>query len=269
MRLLVATFREPQRKGGPGSYHFQRKTEDPIDTQALGGYGNPARSIGLIYSTFRPSDDACIYSLFVPGNLFAVVSLRQLSELVRHILNDAVFAEECATFANEIEQALAKYGRIHDKGGEVWAYEVDGFGNQVFMDDANSPSLCSLPYLGCVAADDPRYLRTRARAWSPANPYFFHGNAADGIGSPHSGLDTVWPMSIITSAITSVNDVEMWQCLRWIKRTHAGTGFIHESFNKDKPAQFTRPWFAWANSFFGELILKLSKERPAILARTQ
>jgi meiotically up-regulated gene 157 (Mug157) protein len=268
MRLVVTTFREQQRLHGPGSYHFQRRSEIPIDTQALGGYGNPARPVGLIYSMFRPSDDACLYSLFVPGNLFAMVSLRQLEEMATHILNDSAFASECSAFASEIEVALKRYGRIRDAQGEVWAYEVDGFGNQLFMDDANTPGLCGLPYLGCCALDDPLYLRTRARAWSSANPYFIQGSAGEGIGSPHVDLNTVWPMSFITRAITSTDDQEIWQCLRWIKATHAGTGFIHETFNKDNPAQFSRPWFAWANSYFGELMLKLNKEHPEVLKRT-
>lgn len=268
MHTVVATLREQQRTHGPGPYHFQRKSEVPIDTQALGGYGNPARPIGLVYSMFRPSDDACMYSLFVPGNHLAVVSLRQLAEMAGHVLNDPAFASQCSTFAAEIEVALRQYGLIREAQAELWAYEVDGFGNQLFMDDANSPSLCALPYLGCCAPNDPIYLRTRARAWSMSNPYFIRGSAAEGIGSPHVDLNTVWPMSYITRAITSTDSDEIWHCLRWIKMTQAGTGFIHESLNKDNPAQFTRPWFAWANSYFGELIVKLSQERPSVLQRT-
>jgi meiotically up-regulated gene 157 (Mug157) protein len=266
MRLVVATFREQQRKQGLGSYHFQRSTEVPTDTQALGGYGNPARPIGLIYSMFRPSDDACIFPLFVPANLFAIVSLRHLADMADAILHDAAFASECRAFATEIESALTKHGRVEDKAhGEVWAYEVDGFGNQLFMDDANLPGLLGLPYLGCCKLDDPLYRRTRARALSELNPYFFRGKAAEGIGGPHEGLDMIWPMSIIMQALTSSDDGEIRQCLRWIKGTHAGTGFMHEAFHKDDPTHFTRSWFAWANSLFGELVVRLSQERPEIL----
>jgi meiotically up-regulated gene 157 (Mug157) protein len=102
-------------------------------------------------------------------------------------------------------------------------------------------------------------------AWSTSNPYFFKGSAAEGIGGPHVGLDMIWPMSIIMCALTSTDQEEIRQCLRWLKTTHADTGFIHEAFNKDNPAQFTRSWFAWANSLFGELIVKLSRERPSLL----
>jgi uncharacterized protein len=269
MRLVVGTLREQQRKSGPGSYHFQRKTEVPTDTQALGGWGNPARPVGLIYSMFRPSDDACLYPLFVPANLFAIVSLRQLAEMSGGILHDDALAAECTTFASEVERALAKYGKVLDPvHGEIWAYEVDGFGNQLVMDDANVPGLLSLPYLGCCALNDPLYLRTRARMLSTSNPYFFKGRAAEGIGGPHVGLDMIWPMSIIMRALTSTDDAEIGQCLRWIKTTHAGTGFIHEAFHKDNPAQFTRSWFAWGNSLFGELMVRLSQERPGLLKKS-
>jgi meiotically up-regulated gene 157 (Mug157) protein len=265
MRLVVATFREQQRKQGMGPYHFQRRTEVPTDTLALGGYGNPARPVGMIYSMFRPSDDACRYSLFVPANLFAVVSLRRLAEMSKEVLHDAAFAGECDTLAREVETAVTKYGRGKEADGEAWAYEVDGYGNQLFMDDANIPGLLSLPYLGCCPLEDSVYQRTRQGALSDRNPYFFKGSSAEGIGGPHVGLDMIWPMGIITRALTSRDEAEIRQCLAWIKATNAGTGFIHEAFNKDDPGQFTRSWFAWGNSLFGELIVKLSEERPGLL----
>jgi meiotically up-regulated gene 157 (Mug157) protein len=266
MRLIVATFREQQRKNGPGPYHFQRKTEVPTDTQALGGFGNPALPVGMIYSMFRPSDDACIYSFYVPSNLFAVMTLRQLAEMATEILHDAAFAAECKTLASEVEAALQKYAHMKDAGEEeFWAFEVDGYGNQLFLDDANIPGLLSLPYLGCCQKEDPVYRHTRKRALSEKNPYFFRGTAAAGIGGPHEGLNMIWPMALIVQALTSENDAEIRQCLHWLKTTHAGTGFMHESFDKDDPAKFTRAWFAWANSLFGELIVQLSDERPELL----
>jgi hypothetical protein len=266
MRLVLGTFREQQRKKGPGPYHFQRKTEVPTDTQALGGFGNPARPVGMIYSMFRPSDDACMYSFYVPSNLFAVASLRQLAEMATEILKDGEFARKCGALADEVEAALAKYGRIKGReGGEIWAFEVDGYGNQLFVDDANIPGLLSLPYLGCCDAKDPVYQRTRRTVLSDDNPYFFKGTAAEGIGGPHEGLNMIWPMALIAQAMTSNAEAEIRQCLRWLKTTHAGTGFMHESFNKDDPAKFTRVWFAWANTLFGELIVKLNQERPNLL----
>jgi meiotically up-regulated gene 157 (Mug157) protein len=270
MKLVVATLREQQRKHDRGPYHFQRSSETPTDTLPLEGYGNPARPVGMIYSMFRPSDDACIYPLFVPANLFAVVSLRQLADMASGISSDASFAQECTALADEVERALSQYGRVHDpEHGETWAYEVDGYGNQLSMDDANLPGLLGLPYLECCAKDDPLYRQTRARILSSSNPYFFKGSAAEGIGGPHVGVDMIWPMSIIMRALTSSDDEEIRQCLHFCKTTHAGTGFMHEAFNKDDPKKFTRSWFAWANSLFGELVLKLSKERPWILSDTE
>jgi meiotically up-regulated gene 157 (Mug157) protein len=268
MHTVLATFREQQRKSGPGPYHFQRPSANPTDTQMLGGYGNPTRPVGLIHAMFRPSDDACIYPLFIPGNLFAVSTLRELAGLVMALHDDRAFAGECTALADEVEQALQHYGVMHDEhGNEIWAYEVDGYGNQLFMDDANAPGLSSLAYLGCCKPDDPRYLRTRARAWSADNPYFFSGRAAQGIGGPHEGLRMIWPMSIIMRALTSDNDADIRQCLHWLKTTHAGTGFMHEAFDQDDASKFTRAWFAWANTLFGELIVQLAAQRPGLLRR--
>lgn len=266
MRKVVATFREQQRKSGPGPYHFQRETKVPTDTLMLSGYGNPARANGMIFSMFRPSDDACLYPLFVPANFFAVVSLHQLAEIASGVLRDGSLSNEANALATETEGALTLHGRIqHSRYGEIWAYEVDGYGNHVAMDDANAPGLLSLPYLGCCAKSDPLYRRTRAFVLSTDNPYFFRGKAAEGIGGPHVGLDMIWPMSIVMRALTSTDDEEIVQCLRWLISTDADTGFMHEAFNKDDPARFTRPWFAWANTLFGELVLTLYRERPNLL----
>lgn len=266
MRSIVATFREQQRKTGHGNYRFQRPSEIPTESLMLDGYGNPTKPVGMIHSMFRPSDDACIYPFFIPANLFAVVSLRQLAEMATEWMKDVAFAQECKSLADEVEAAAVAYGRLgQSKTDTYWAYEVDGFGNQLFMDDANVPSLLGLPYLGYCSLNDPAYLRTRAKIWSDANPYFFRGKSVEGVGSPHTGLDQIWPISLLMRALTSTDDAEILQCLRWVKETHAGTGFMHESFDKNDASRFTRSWFAWANSLFGELILRLSEERPALL----
>jgi meiotically up-regulated gene 157 (Mug157) protein len=218
---------------------------------------------------FRPSDDACLYPLFVPANLFAVLSLRQLATMSQAIHHDAAFATACTALADEVEKATHRDGRLRDENGnDCWAYEIDGYGNRLFMDDANIPSLLSLPYLGCCAADDPLYRRTRERAWSEHNPYFFKGAAAEGIGGPHEGLRTIWPMSIAVRALTSRDAGEIRQCLRWLRDTDAGSGFMHEAFDQDDPKHYTRAWFAWANSLFGELIVKLADERPELLRQS-
>ena len=268
MHTVVQTFRDQQRKKGPGPYKFQRQSANPTDTQFLGGYGNPARPVGLIHSMFRPSDDACLYPLFVPANLFAVKALGWIQQMAAEIAKDQTLAGECASLGAEISAALQQYGRIKTQSGEIWAYEVDGYGNQLFMDDANAPGLLSLAYLGCCSVDDPVYQRTRARVLSDDNPYFFKGSAAEGIGGPHEGLRMIWPMSIMMRALTSSDEQKIMTCLAALKRTHAGTGFMHESFDQDDAAHYTRKWFAWANTLFGEMIVKLSQTHPQLLQRT-
>jgi uncharacterized protein len=264
---IVRTFRTQQRKHETGPYSFRRESETPTDTLALDGFGNPAIPVGMIFSMFRPSDDACTYPLFVPANLFAVVSLRQLAALANQVIKDAKLAEEAHALASEVQMALNQYGKTkHAKYGEIWAYEVDGYGNTLMMDDANAPGLLSLPYLGCCGIDDPLYHRTRQFVLGDANPYFFRGSAAEGVGGPHAGLNMIWPMSIIMRALTSKDDAEIRLCLRWLRNTTAGAGFMHESFQKDDPKVFTRAWFAWANTLFGELTVRLAFGRPHIFA---
>ncbi len=265
-KLIVRTFREQQRKRDAGLYTFQRTTDNPIDTPPFAGRGNPTRSVGLIHSAFRPSDDACIYPFLIPSNFFAVVALSQLADIFSLELSDRSFAAQCRDLEHEVRAALEVYGKArHGKHNSIYAYEVDGFGNQLFMDDANAPSLLSLPYLGCCASDDATYLNTRAFVLSNDNPYFFRGSAGEGIGGPHVGLNMIWPLGIIMRALTSRDDREILSCFRTLKTSHAETGFMHESFERDNPKKFTRSWFAWANTLFGELVLKVYSERPHLL----
>lgn len=266
MRVVVRTFREQQRLHDRGPYRFQRPSPLATETLVLDGYGQPTRPNGMLHSMFRPSDDACLYPLFVPANLFAVTSLRQLATMSEALHQDAAFAGDCRALADEVEAATRKFGQMRDADGQpYWAYEVDGYGNQVFLDDANAPGLLSLAYLGCCHRRDPIFLRTRELAWSERNPYFSRGRAADGVGSPHSGLGTIWPMSLMQYALASDDDAQIRQCLQWLKTTDAGTGFMHESFGKDDPNTFTRAWFAWANTLFGELIIDLHQRKPQLL----
>jgi meiotically up-regulated gene 157 (Mug157) protein len=269
MHAIVETFQAQQRKTSRGPYHFQREAFSPYDTLSEDGYGNPARPIGLIYSGFRPSDDACIYPLNIPGNFFAVKTLERIEEMLTEIVHDADAASQASRLRSEIKSALDAHARVHHStAGEIWAYEIDGFGNALCMDDANVPSLLAMPYLGSCAASDPLYRATRRFVLSEANPYFFRGSAAEGIGGPHIGQDMIWPMAIIMRALTTEDENEQRQCLKWLRTTHAGTGFMHESFNKNDPTKFTREWFAWANTLFGELILKLDKTNPKLFEKT-
>lgn len=266
MHRVLETFREQQRLHARGPYHFQRTSEIPTETQFLDGYGNPTQPNGMIHAMFRPSDDACVYPLFVPANLFAVVSLRQLAQMSRALHQDMSFASDCEALADDVERTVQRDGRMRDADGRPhWAYEIDGFGNQLFMDDANAPSLLSLPYLGCCDRNDPVYRHTRDLVWSHRNPYFFTGRAAEGIGGPHEGLRMIWPMSIIMYAQTSDDPAQIRQCLTWLRDTDAGAGFMHESFDQDDPAHFTRSWFAWANTLFGELIVDVRRRHPELL----
>jgi len=264
-KRTVQTFREQQRMKDAGPYLFQRTTDNPIDTLPFGGRGNPTRSVGLIHSGFRPSDDACIYPFLIPSNFFAVVALNQLADIFSMELSDKLFARECQDLAHEVAAALDAYGKArHAKHNSIYAYEVDGFGNQLFMDDANVPSLLSLPYLGCCATDDATYMNTRSFVLSEDNPYFFRGRAGEGIGGPHVGLNMIWPLGIVMRALTSRDDREILSCFKMLKTSHAGTGFMHEAFERDDPKKFTRSWFAWANTLFGELVLKVHAERPQL-----
>jgi len=266
--LIVQTFREQQRLRGRGPYSFQRVAANPYDSLPQDGFGNPTRPCGLIHSGFRPSDDACVFPFLVPSNLFAVASLGQLAAVFDAELPDKGFARECRELAAEVSEALDKHAKaVRPRYGETWAYEVDGFGNQLFIDDANVPSLLSLPYLGCCAADDPVYQHTRAWVLSEDNPYYYRGTAAEGLGGPHSGLGMIWPLGIVTRALTSRSEVEISACLKMLKNTHAGTGLMHESFFKDDAGRFTRSWFAWANTLFGELILTVHERHPGLLSR--
>jgi len=261
IQKVLAVFREQQRKEGRGSYRFQRESTVPTDTQAGYGWGNPARPVGLIASAFRPSDDATTFLFLVPSNFFAVSSLRKAAEILETVNRQNELASECRALADEVEAALHEYATVeHPKYGTIYAYEIDGFGNKLLMDDANVPSLLGMAYLGDVDKEDPVYQNTRRFVLSEDNPFFFKGAAAEGIGGPHVGVDMIWPMSILMRAFTSDDDAEIKACVETLIRTDAGTGFMHESFHKDDPTRFTRPWFAWANTLFGELILKLVDE---------
>ncbi len=265
--LTLQTFREQQRKTGKGPYHFMRRTEIQTDTVPGRGYGNPVRPVGLIVSVFRPSDDATVFPFLVPSNFFAVVSLRQAAEMVERLQSDADLAKQCRALADEVERALHEHAIVnHPKAGRVYAFEVDGFGNYYCTDDGNIPSLLSLPYLGAVKISDRLYRSTRKMLLSDLNPYYCQGKVANGMGGPHVGMDMIWPLGVITEGLTSTDDREIRSCLDILRRTHAGTGFMHEAFHKDDATKFTRSWFAWANTIFGEFVLKTFHERPNLLS---
>ena len=262
MKLIVQTFKEQQRLDGKGLYHFQRTTAWATDGVPLGGYGYPVKPNGLICSMFRPSDDATVFPYLIPSNIFAIASLLNLLEIIR----DKSFSNNINKLINNIADALETNAKIDTKTFEkIYAYEVNGFGSFNLMDDANIPSLLSLKYLSKDVIENEVYNKTRKMILSNANPFFFKGKVAEGIGGPHCGMDMIWPMSIIMRGLTSNDDKEIKLCLDMLQQTHAGTGFMHESFHKDDATNYTRKWFAWANTLFGEFVWKVYRKKPYLL----
>jgi meiotically up-regulated gene 157 (Mug157) protein len=269
VRLIVATITAEQ-AGTPEQmdppYSFARTTANATDTLPGGGHGNPCRRTGMSRSPFRPSDDSCVFQYPIAANAMAAVQLGKTAAMIDALGTEAALAADARRLAHEIDRGLRTHGILpHPIHGPVFAYEVDGYGGCVFMDDAGPPSLLALPYLGYCSPTDPVYLHTRKLVLSAENPYYHAGTAAKGVGSPHIGLGWIWPLGLITQAMTAATDAEAADCLRTLRTTHAGTGFMHEAFWMDNAERFTRHWFAWANTFFGELILHLDRHRPEVL----
>jgi uncharacterized protein len=243
--LIIATIKAEQNHAS-SPYSFERLIGPDSDTLTHQGRGNPVAYTGMSWSGFRPSDDACMYNYLIPSNMFAVVALDCLADLPLQI--------RAPELANEIRNGIETHGKV----GGIYAYETDGFGNHNFMDDANVPSLLAMPYMGYCAKEDLTYQATRAIILSNANPYFYTGKAASGIGSPHTPRDYIWPIALCMQGMTSNSKDEKFTLLETLMNTDAGTGLMHEGFHKDDPTQFTRPWFAWANSMFAEFVLDMS-----------
>ncbi|MFH0755334.1 MAG: glycoside hydrolase family 125 protein [bacterium] len=247
-------------------YQFYGPDKKPHPAIRLCGFGYPGKNCGLVRNVFRPSDDEAIFPYLIPANVMAVIGLRNLTKILEKI-NQIELKNKVIKLADEIDIGIKNFGVVeHPEFGKIYAYEVDGFGSHCIMDDPNIPSLLSLPYLGYCDFNDPIYIATRKMILSNWNPFYAEGKITSGITSPHTGvLDYFWPMATIMQALTSDNKEEIIFCLEILKKTHAGTYFIHESVNVDNPKKYTRPWFSWANSLFGELILKVLEKYPEIL----
>jgi hypothetical protein len=268
--LAVETLRFEQAGSDDAEprYTFKRTCTKTTET-LLDGVGAPVLRCGMSKSPFRPSDDAAIFPFPIAANAMAVVCLRDLAVQLRALGMAKDVAAEADALATEIDAGIREHGIVrHPRHGQLYAFEVDAFGSQALMDDANVPSLLALPYLGYCDAADPLYRNTRAFLLSPRNPYYSIGSAGRGIGGPHIGRGWIWPMSILLQGLTSTDDAEILDCLRQLKATHAGTGFMHEAFWKDDATKFKRPWFAWVNTLFGELVLHILHTRPHLLAKT-
>lgn len=261
MKTIVSLWRTEQRHFEQSPYRFARTTGPKSDTLRNNRMGMPVNYTGMTWSGFRPSDDACTFGYLIPANMFASVVLDYMAEIADSAYGDAQLQAAALELKEEIDYGIETYGIYrHPEFGDMYAYETDGFGNYNLMDDANVPSLLAIPYLGYADSDNPIYVNTRKFILSKHNRYYYEGKHAKGIGSPHTPHRYIWPIGLSMQAITSTDDAEIAQLLQMIMSTDAGTGYMHEGFHVDDPEQFTRPWFAWANSLFAELVYKLMKE---------
>lgn len=261
IRKILEVFKTEQNHEENSPYRFQRFNGVETDTLPREGKGNIVKPCGMTWSGFRPSDDRCIYGYLVPANMMAVKALEYAAEIIESCLEEEEVCEECKRLSKEIREGIESNAIVdYDGIGKIYAYETDGRGNYVLMDDANSPSLLAIPYLDYADKDDKMYRRTREFVLSKENPYYYEGSMAAGVGSPHTPDGYVWCIGILMQALTSDNRDEIMNCLKMLSETHAGTNFMHESFDPDNPKEYTRAWFAWANSLLGELLDQLMEQ---------
>ncbi|MGL4337044.1 MAG: glycoside hydrolase family 125 protein [Turicibacter sp.] len=237
---------------------FEEQDRIIYETLRNNGKGRPVNYTGMTWSGFRPSDDACQFHYLVPSNMFAVVVLNYLEEIAQAVLHDDAIAQEARILSDEIDKGIKEFAIIeHEEFGKVFAYEVDGCGNYLLMDDANVPSLLAAPYLGYCDFDDEIYQNTRRMLLSKTNPFYYEGEVAKGIGSPHTPPQYIWHISMAIQGLTALTEEEKLEMLSQFLRTDAETGMMHEGFDVNNPNNFTRPWFSWANQMFVEFILSL------------
>ena len=255
IQTIADTFTTEQRHDRSPYWFVREHAWAPSDTLPMNGRGRPVNFTGMTWSGFRPSDDSCKFGYLIPSNMMAAVALDYAGELLQAGFEDPALEKRCKSLAAEIRDGIETYGVCdHPKYGRIYAYETDGFGNYNLMDDANSPSLLSIPYIGYKPAEDPIYQNTRRFVLSQDNPYYFVGKAAKGIGSPHTPPRYIWHIGLVMQILTSLDPAEKRECLDMLARTHAGTNYMHEGFDADDPARFTRPWFAWANTLFAQML---------------
>lgn len=242
------------------AYSFIRVNCPPSDTLSCEGKGEPVGYTGMTWSGFRPSDDACRYGYLIPSNMFAAVVLGYMEKFLKEQYQDEAMAKEAADLKAQIEKGIQKYGIVENETfGKMYAYETDGLGNYNLMDDANVPSLLSLPWLAYCSKDDPIYKNTRAFVLSKKNPYYYEGNCAKGIGSPHTPDQYIWHIALTMQGLTSDSQEERENLWNTLLSTDAGCEVMHEGFHCEKPEAFTREWFAWANSLFALFALSMKE----------
>ncbi|UPK45104.1 glycoside hydrolase family 125 protein [Paenibacillus pabuli] len=261
MQSIVSLWKTEQRHGEQSPYQFMRRNCPAHDTLRNEGLGMPVNYTGMIWSGFRPSDDACDFHYNIPANMFAAVTLRQMGEIARWVFRDEKLVSEMAHLEEEIRHGITLYGTYrHPEYGQIYAYETDGYGNFCLMDDAGTPGLMSIPYFEYASTEDIVYQNTRRFILSKENPFYYEGKAAKGIGSPHTPPGYIWHMALSMQGLTADNDKEMLEMIDLLENTDAGTGYMHEGFHSDDPNTFTRPWFAWSNSLFSQLVYKAMKK---------
>ncbi|KAJ2250651.1 hypothetical protein GGI13_003989 [Coemansia sp. RSA 455] len=269
VQLQAPTFDSEQRLTD-ATVRFVRTANTPTESSFGGGRGNPIRRTGMVRTLFRPSHDSVIFPFLVPANAMLAVELRALADMLDKT-GDTTIASRSRRLAEDITRGIYEFGTAeHPKHGHVFAYEVDGYGSHLLMDDANVPSLLALPYLGFVNATDPIYQNTHRLLLLPDNPWYFSNGTLgllNGIGSPHTGFRKVWPMSAAIQALTSNDQQEIAEAVRVLAASTAGLGLMHESVDIDSANgnSFTRPWFAWCNGVVSELITRVVSEYPGLL----
>ena len=254
---ILTVFETEMNHEEKSPYSFIRKNCSYTDTLSRDGKGAQVKSgIGLIWSGFRPSDDSCRYGYLIPSNMFAVVVLNYLKEIADFVGGKEEIAKKAEEMAKTVKQAIETYGTTHIWGlGDVYAYEVDGFGQYNLMDDANVPSLLAMSYLGYEPESQEVADNTRKLILSEANPFYYAGTKLSGIGSPHTPVRYVWHISKAIEGLTAPTKEEKHQMIHELMATDGGTGLMHEGVFVDDPTVYTREWFSWANAMFCELVL--------------
>ncbi|KAH0496103.1 hypothetical protein TgHK011_003484 [Trichoderma gracile] len=229
------------------------------------GNGEPKQANGLVASSHRPSDDLCVFNFITSDNAMMSVELANVADMLAAIGTQRPLAKQLRQYSDTIKQAVWAHTRA---ANGIFAYETNGLGAQYIMDDANVPSLVSLPYLGFLKRSDSTYQKTKAAMFSRANPYYAAGKSFDGIGGPHVNATYPWPMSQISAIFGTDSDREIKQRLALILGSTSGLGLIHESVSIYNGSSYTRPWFAWANSYFAEMVLDLAERKPALILKS-
>jgi meiotically up-regulated gene 157 (Mug157) protein len=230
--------------------------------------GSPHKGhIGLVRSFHRPSDDACTYQYLIPSNMMFSAVLNTSATIMSHIEPlPGNLTNWMRSMSVGINRGIEKHGIVNDpKYGKIYAYEVDGYGSANIMDDPNVPSLLSAPFIGYTTLHDPIYQNTRRKILSRDNPYYAWGHVITGVGSPHTLPGSSWPMALIMTILTSEDDDEIIQNLKWLVGSTDGLGVMHESVHAKEDGIWSRQWFSWANGLFGQMMLDLEKRRPHIL----